>query len=336
MTTGERLAFYRKRSAMTQQQLGEQLNVSAQAISKWENDQSEPDIATLCKLAEIYQISVNELVGAPAPQTQENDPAAAPVIVLEWKKPNPIITFLEKRLNLAATFLKKVSNSSVTFLKKHWKPVSISVALIVSVITFVLLWNAFEPERMLRNFNKTFVGMTMDEVRDVMGEQDVESEFWLGYNDAKYDEWQEYNQEYHNKREEAREAGAADQLLYEFDDSFVRISFWFDEDGKLIKGDYCTQISEADGSSWGGYRTRYENATIESVEFVGSAPYIKANGAISNKTLNMRICFENDDVYFGPVALKGTGSSLEKWPESVRLEYSIRGETGEVFVEWEK
>ena len=95
MTNGERLAFYRKKNAMTQQQLGEQLNVSAQAVSKWENDQSEPDIATLCKLAEIYQISVNELVGAEAkqqsaPQQQESTtvvaPVVMPVIVSEQKK----------------------------------------------------------------------------------------------------------------------------------------------------------------------------------------------------------------------------------------------------------
>ena len=39
------------------------LNVSAQAVSKWENNQSEPDIKTLCRLAEIFEVSLNDLLG---------------------------------------------------------------------------------------------------------------------------------------------------------------------------------------------------------------------------------------------------------------------------------
>ncbi|MBO5312634.1 MAG: helix-turn-helix transcriptional regulator [Clostridia bacterium] len=62
MTLGERLASLRKRNYFTQQALGQRLNISAQAISKWENDQSEPDLATLRKLAELYGISLSELI----------------------------------------------------------------------------------------------------------------------------------------------------------------------------------------------------------------------------------------------------------------------------------
>ena len=52
----------RKKNYYTQQALGEKLNISAQAISKWENDLSEPDLATLKKLAELYNISVSEII----------------------------------------------------------------------------------------------------------------------------------------------------------------------------------------------------------------------------------------------------------------------------------
>ena len=62
MTLGQRLAFYRKKSCLTQQQLGKMINVSAQAVSKWENDQAEPDVTTICKLSEIYQISIDALL----------------------------------------------------------------------------------------------------------------------------------------------------------------------------------------------------------------------------------------------------------------------------------
>ena len=62
MTLGEKLSQYRRTSGMTQQELGERLNISAQAISKWENDLSEPDISTLKKLSELFDISMAELL----------------------------------------------------------------------------------------------------------------------------------------------------------------------------------------------------------------------------------------------------------------------------------
>ena len=62
MTLGQKLAGYRKIAGLTQQQLGEHLNISAQAISKWEKDLSEPALATLRTLAELYKVSVDELL----------------------------------------------------------------------------------------------------------------------------------------------------------------------------------------------------------------------------------------------------------------------------------
>lgn len=62
MPLGKTLSNLRKNSGMTQSELGERLNISAQAISKWENDASEPDIATLKKLADIYGVAITEII----------------------------------------------------------------------------------------------------------------------------------------------------------------------------------------------------------------------------------------------------------------------------------
>ena len=62
MSLGEKLANLRKNAKLTQAELGEKLNISAQAISKWENNTSEPDIATLKKLADIYGIKVADII----------------------------------------------------------------------------------------------------------------------------------------------------------------------------------------------------------------------------------------------------------------------------------
>ena len=60
---GNRLAEIRKQHNLTQNDIAEKLDISPQAVSKWENDLTSPDIDTLIKLAEIFNISIDELVG---------------------------------------------------------------------------------------------------------------------------------------------------------------------------------------------------------------------------------------------------------------------------------
>ena len=66
-TLGKRIVQNRKRIGLTQDQLAEQLGVTAQAVSKWENDQSCPDINMLPRLSDIFGISTDELLGREAP-----------------------------------------------------------------------------------------------------------------------------------------------------------------------------------------------------------------------------------------------------------------------------
>ena len=70
MTLGERLSQLRKKNYFTQQELGIKLNISAQAISKWENDLSAPDISTFPILADILNVSLDELLGREVEQTK--------------------------------------------------------------------------------------------------------------------------------------------------------------------------------------------------------------------------------------------------------------------------
>lgn len=62
-TLGNRIMENRKRLKLTQDQLAEKLGVTAQAVSKWENDQSCPDITILPKLAEIFNTTTDALLG---------------------------------------------------------------------------------------------------------------------------------------------------------------------------------------------------------------------------------------------------------------------------------
>lgn len=53
----------RKKRGLTQEELAEKLNVSSAAISKWERGISTPELSMVCKLADCFEISVDELLG---------------------------------------------------------------------------------------------------------------------------------------------------------------------------------------------------------------------------------------------------------------------------------
>lgn len=61
-TLGKRIAALRKEKELKQDALAEALGVSPQAVSKWENDQTCPDISLLPKLAELLGVTVDELL----------------------------------------------------------------------------------------------------------------------------------------------------------------------------------------------------------------------------------------------------------------------------------
>lgn len=61
-TLGTRIAALRKEKGLTQEELAEKLGVSSQAVSKWENDLSCPDIMLLPSLAKIFDTTVDELL----------------------------------------------------------------------------------------------------------------------------------------------------------------------------------------------------------------------------------------------------------------------------------
>ena len=61
-TFGAMLAVLRKEKGMTQADLAEQMGVTDKAVSKWERDLSFPDVTSLPRLAEILEVSVDELM----------------------------------------------------------------------------------------------------------------------------------------------------------------------------------------------------------------------------------------------------------------------------------
>lgn len=79
MTLGENIYRLRSEKNMSQLDLADALEVSRQSVSKWENDSAVPELEKLMKMAKLFEVSLDELVGntPPAP-TPEPAPAPAP------------------------------------------------------------------------------------------------------------------------------------------------------------------------------------------------------------------------------------------------------------------
>ena len=58
----QNLIQLRRQYNMTQEQLANKLNISSQAVSKWETGQSLPDIIMLPKIADIFRTSIDSLI----------------------------------------------------------------------------------------------------------------------------------------------------------------------------------------------------------------------------------------------------------------------------------
>ena len=62
MTLGEKIQSLRKQHGLSQEQLADTLNVSRQAVSKWETDESQPDIDRLVEISGMFNVSTDYLI----------------------------------------------------------------------------------------------------------------------------------------------------------------------------------------------------------------------------------------------------------------------------------
>lgn len=62
MEIGKKLKAARLKAEFTQEDVGEQIQVSRQTISNWENEKSFPDIVSVIKLSSLYSVSLDELL----------------------------------------------------------------------------------------------------------------------------------------------------------------------------------------------------------------------------------------------------------------------------------
>lgn len=62
MNLGEQLKNLREQYNMSREELAQQMNVSRQAVYKWETNKGYPDIDNLIRLSELYKVTLDELI----------------------------------------------------------------------------------------------------------------------------------------------------------------------------------------------------------------------------------------------------------------------------------
>lgn len=92
------LAYFRKKSGMTQAELAEKLNYSDKAISRWEHGDTVPDINVLCAICDFYGIDMNTLLCDDAELSETELPKAE-------ERPSVIYTVCVYILTLAVVWL---------------------------------------------------------------------------------------------------------------------------------------------------------------------------------------------------------------------------------------
>lgn len=104
MQIGNNIKSFRSENSLTQKDLAEKLHVTAQAVSRWENDEVQPDLDTIQEMANIFNVSIEEIINGkkveePAPveeQKVEPTPVAAPVQPEPAPAPRQMLALCEK------------------------------------------------------------------------------------------------------------------------------------------------------------------------------------------------------------------------------------------------
>jgi transcriptional regulator with XRE-family HTH domain len=89
MDFSTRLNELREDADMTQGELAEMLNLKPSAVSKYEKSATQPSISTIVKMAEIFKVSVDYLLGVSSianPYTQENFTPKEAEIITRYRK----------------------------------------------------------------------------------------------------------------------------------------------------------------------------------------------------------------------------------------------------------
>lgn len=160
-TLGKRIGMYRKEKGLKQDEMAEMLGVSPQAVSKWENDQTCPDISLLPQLSKILGVTVDELLSGKA-----ETPAVRLVPEAERKDVRDMMLRIiiedgrdKVRVNLPVALIEVALELGMQMpqMTNHWALEKIDLAKIMELIHRGVMGNLVEIESSDGAIVKVFV-----------------------------------------------------------------------------------------------------------------------------------------------------------------------------------
>ena len=113
-TIGQNISVFRKKAGMTQEELSEIMNVTSQAVSKWENDLSYPDLETVNLLSRVLGTTVDAILNGentvPTVKVADGDNIDKRIMVLSTKVKHPMEATANLRLPLALLYKLKAND----------------------------------------------------------------------------------------------------------------------------------------------------------------------------------------------------------------------------------
>lgn len=142
MSIGERITELRKAQNISQGQLAEALDVSRQAVSKWENDQTSPDSIKLIKLAEVLDTDIEYLTTGRRNYGRRPPVVLKTVETVEKIVEKPVVQVVEKIVEVekpVVEYVEKPVVKKVFRVKYQRNPVELAILGIVCFLVGLLV-----------------------------------------------------------------------------------------------------------------------------------------------------------------------------------------------------
>lgn len=136
MTLAEKILFLRTQRGMSQDDLAEKMEVSRQSVSKWETAQSTPDLDKIIRLADLFDVSVDELV-------REGERPQPP------EPPQPQVVYVERKRELSPVqklgVVMEISGAALAIIGIIGAPLLVFAAVALVVLGLPLLLTKKHP-----------------------------------------------------------------------------------------------------------------------------------------------------------------------------------------------
>jgi len=148
MTFGEKIQKLRKEAGLSQEELAYQLNVSRQAISKWERDNGYPETEKIVRMSKIFHVTLDYLLNEEETQTQE--PKAECGIYVSREMADGFLLYQkQKYLKVAIAVGIMVGGLALSYMASDISMLIFVLVLIVGVILLISIKLTDNPYRKL-------------------------------------------------------------------------------------------------------------------------------------------------------------------------------------------